>query len=209
MHTQIRIAHDRAQAILDTIRERHINLMVLEWTGENNSPGTVFDPIIDILIRKASCELVLVKLGQEKEAFPQTLDQDSTWLIPIAGGPNAKRAMELLPGLIQLYTRPRSPIIWLCQVFSPHKSNPNYEGLQVKATQLKQELERPVIPLPIRSQSVADAIVHLAEAESCDVVMLGVSREGLLVQVMQGNIPKIIAQQVKSTVILVRGQLDN
>ena len=66
-----------------------------------------------------------------------------------------------------------------------------------------------MIPLPIRSQSVADAIVHLAEAESCDVVMLGVSREGLLVQVMQGNIPKMIAQQVKSTVILVRGKLDN
>ncbi|MDJ0657853.1 MAG: chloride channel protein [Crocosphaera sp.] len=209
VHTQIRIAHDRAQAILDTIRERHIDLMVLEWTGDNHTPGTIFGPVIDVLIRKASCELVLVKLGQKKEAFPQTLDKDTTWLIPIAGGPNAKRAMELLPGLVQLYTRSRSPIIWLCQVFSPYKSNPNYQSLEVTAQRLKEDLERPVIPLPIRSQSVADAIVHLAEAESCDVVMLGVSREGLLVQVMQGNIPKMIAQQVKSTVILVRGKLDH
>ncbi len=39
--------------------------------------------------------------------------------------------------------------------------------------------------------------------------MLGVSREGLLVQVIQGNIPKMIAQQVNSTVILVRGKLDD
>ncbi|MGK7879980.1 MAG: chloride channel protein, partial [Crocosphaera sp.] len=209
VHTQIRIAHDRAQAILDTIRERHINLMVLEWNPNNHTAGTVFGPVIDILIRKATCELVIIKFGREQESYPHTLDQDTTWLIPVAGGPNAKRAMELLPGLTQLYTRPRSPIIWLCQVFSPNQPTPNYQSLEVKAQELKEQLERPVIPLPIRSQSVTDAIVHLAESESCDVVMLGVSREGLLTQVMQGNIPKNIAQQVKSTMILVRGKLDN
>ena len=146
---------------------------------------------------------------QEEESYPHTLDKDTTWLIPVAGGPNAKRAMELLPGLTQLYTRPRSPIIWLCHVFSPNQPTPDYKSLEAKAQQLKEQLERPVIPLPIRSQSVTDAIVHLAESESCDVVMLGVSREGLLTQVMQGNIPKNIAQQVKSTMILVRGKLDN
>ncbi|MDJ0583226.1 chloride channel protein [Crocosphaera sp.] len=209
VHTQIRVAHDRAQAILDTIRERHINLMVLEWNPNNKTPGSVFGPVIDILIRKATCELVIIKLGQEEESYPHSLDKDTTWLIPVAGGPNAKRAIELLPGLTQLYTRPRSPIIWLCQVFSPHQPTPDYQSLEAKAKQLKEELERPVIPLPIRSQSVTDAIVHLAESESCDVVMLGVSREGLLTQVMQGNIPKNIAQQVKSTMILVRGKLDN
>ena len=209
VHTQIRVAHDRAQAILDTIRERHINLIVLEWNPDKKTPGSVFGPVIDILIRRATCELVIVKLRKEKEAYPQTLDKDTTWLIPIAGGPNAKRAMELLPGLAQLYTRPRSPIIWLCQVFSPHKPTPDYQSLEAKAQQFKEQLERPVIPLPIRSQSDTDAIVHLAESESCDVVMLGVSKEGLLAQVMQGNIPKTIAQQVKSTMILVRGKLDN
>ncbi|MGB5770979.1 MAG: universal stress protein, partial [Crocosphaera sp.] len=209
VHTQIRIAHDIAQAILDTIRERHINLMVLEWKGNTQTPGAIFGPVVDILIRKAPCELVLVKLGQGTEAYPQELDKNATWLIPIAGGPNAKRALELLPGLTQLYNRSRSPIIWLCQVFSPDKPTPNYQSLEARAKLLKEKLDRPVIPLPIRSQSVADAIVHLASAEGCDVVMLGVSREGLLVQVIQGNIPKMIAQQVNSTVILVRGKLDD
>ncbi len=208
VHTQIRIAHDIAQAILDTIRERHINLMVLQWSGENHTPGTIFGPVIDILIRKATCELVLVKLGAYAEAFPQQLDKDATWLIPIAGGPNVQRAMELLPGLTRLYTKTTSPIIWLCQVFSPHQPTPNYQTLEAKAKLLQEELERPVIHVPIRSQSVANAIVHLAQSETCDVVILGVSREGLLGQVMQGNIPKMIAQQVKNTVILVRGKLE-
>ncbi|MEA5533451.1 chloride channel protein [Crocosphaera sp. XPORK-15E] len=208
VHTQIRVAHDIAQTILDTIRERHINLMILEWKGNTRTPGAVFGHVVDILIRKASCELVLVKLGKRKDAYPQELDKDATWLIPIAGGPNSKRALELLPGLTHLYTRSRSPIIWLCQVFSPAKSAPNYQHLEAIAKGLKEQIDRPVIPLPIRSQSVADAVVHLASAESCDVVMLGVSREGLLEQVIHGNIPKMIAQKVESTVILVRGSLE-
>ncbi|MEM8778937.1 MAG: chloride channel protein [Cyanobacteria bacterium P01_G01_bin.49] len=209
VHTQIRVAHDIAQAILETIRERHINLMVLEWKGNAHTPGAIFSSVIDMLIRKAPCELVLVKLGNRPNIYPQQLDKDATWLIPIAGGPNAKRAIELLPGLTDSYTRSRSPIIWLCQVFSPARPTPNYQSLEIAAERLKEKLDRPVIPLPIRSQSVADALVHLAAAESCDVVMLGVSREGLLEQVIHGNIPKMIAQQVESTVILVRGALDS
>ena len=207
VHTQVRVAHDIAQGILDTIRERHIKLMVMEWKGETGTPGAVFGQITDILIRKASCELVLVKWGNREENYPHNLNKDTTWLIPIAGGPNAQRALELLPGLTALYNRPRSPIIWLCKVFSPSGNLPDYQALEHNAQALKTTIGRPVIPLPVRSQSVADAVIHLAAAETCDVVMLGVSREGLLEQVIHGNIPKAIAKQVNSTVILVRGAL--
>ncbi len=209
VHTQIRVAHDIAQAILETIRDRHINLMVLEWTEDSRTPGAVFGNVVDFLIRKAPCELVLVKLGDRPDVYPYQLDKDATWLIPIAGGPNAQRAMELLPGLTGLYYRSRSPVIWLCKVFSPDGDFPDYQALEQTAQRLKHSLDRPVIPLPIRSQSVADAVVHLATAETCDVVMLGVSREGLLEQVIHGNIPKAIAKQVHSTVILVRGALND
>ncbi|WP_267383317.1 chloride channel protein [Cyanobacterium sp. uoEpiScrs1] len=207
VHTQIRVAHDISQAILETIRDRHINLMILEWTEDSRTPGAVFGHVVDFLIRKAPCELVLVKLGDNHDVYPHNLDKDATWLIPIAGGPNAQRAMELLPGLTGLYNRSRSPIIWLCKVFSPDGDFPQYQALEQTAQELKRTLERLVIPLPIRSQSVADAVVHLATAENCDVVMLGVSREGLLEQVMYGNLPKTIARQVRSTVILVRDAL--
>ncbi|ACK67404.1 Chloride channel core [Rippkaea orientalis PCC 8801] len=207
VHTQVRVAHDIAQGILDTIRERHINLMVMEWNGETGTPGAIFGHVVDLLIRKAPCELVLVKLGNREPSYPDSLNRDATWLIPIAGGPNAQRALELLPGLTGLYDRPRSPIIWLCKVFPPAGALPDYQVLEQTAQAVKDAVARPVIPLPIRSQSVADAVVHLAAAETCDVVMLGVSREGLLEQVIHGNIPKAIAKQVDSTVILVRGAL--
>jgi CIC family chloride channel protein len=208
VHTQIRIAHDTAQAILETIRDRHINLLILEWKGYTSTPGAVFGGIVDILIRKAPCEVMIVKWGTRQGYYPQKLDKDATWLVPMAGGPNAQRAIKLLPGLSSLYTNPRSPIIWLCKVYEPSSTLPDYQGLEHTAQSLKQQLDRPVIPLPIRSGSVSEAIIHLAKAETCDVVILGVSREGLLEQVLHGNIPKMIAKQIESTVILVRGALD-
>jgi hypothetical protein len=45
----------------------------------------------------------------------------------------------------------------------------------------------------------------LAHTQHYDVVVLGASREGLLQQVVHGNIPEAIARGVNSTVILVRG----
>jgi CIC family chloride channel protein len=47
----------------------------------------------------------------------------------------------------------------------------------------------------------------LAHTQHYDVVVLGASREGLLQQVVHGNIPEAIARGVNSTVILVRGAL--
>ena len=50
-------------------------------------------------------------------------------------------------------------------------------------------------------------MISLAESQHCDVILLGASREGLLQNVIHGNIPTMIASQVQSTVILVRGAL--
>jgi len=49
-----------------------------------------------------------------------------------------------------------------------------------------------------------EAVVDMAEKNQCDVIVLGASREGLLQQAIQGNIPESIARDSKCTVILVR-----
>jgi CIC family chloride channel protein len=50
---------------------------------------------------------------------------------------------------------------------------------------------------------VAAGVIELVKAEDFDIVILGASREGLLQQAIQGNIPEAIASGVNSTVILV------
>ncbi|MCY7393576.1 MAG: universal stress protein, partial [Leptolyngbyaceae cyanobacterium CAN_BIN12] len=47
-------------------------------------------------------------------------------------------------------------------------------------------------------------VVDMAQNDQCDVIVLGASREGLLQQAIQGNIPEAIARNCDCTVILVR-----
>jgi CIC family chloride channel protein len=210
VHTQIRASHDAAQAILETIKERHINLIFMGWRAESSSsPGRVFGNIVDTLIRQAPCELVLIKLGQtEEEQHDGTAIASCPlpvawkhWLVPIAGGPNSSYALELLPALANLAV---APTLKVTEVFPPTTLLPDTTRLEKAAYSLSNKLSCQVGTIPVRSYSVSDAVIHLAHAQQCDVVVLGASREGLLQQVVHGNIPEAIARGVNSTVILVR-----
>jgi CIC family chloride channel protein len=125
----------------------------------------------------------------------------------MAGGPNARRAIELLPGLIRLYHHPEALKIWLCQVHTPTTFHLDAREIEEAAEFLRSQVDSSILPICISSTSVSGAIIDLAESENCDVVMLGASREGLLQHVIHGNIPDAIAQGVNSTVIVVRDKL--
>jgi len=210
VHTQIRASHDVSQAILETIQERHINLILMGWKAEaTTSPGRIFGNVVDTLIRQAPCEVVLVKLGHRDEAQDDGTTVASCplpvawnrWLVPIAGGPNSSQALQLLPALATHSSQLR---IKVAQVFSPSLLLPDTKGLEQAAYFLSHQLSGNVTAIPIRATSVAEAMIDLAHADQCDVVVLGASREGLLQQVIHGNIPEAIARGVNSTVILVR-----
>jgi CIC family chloride channel protein len=205
VHTQIRVAQDAAGAILEVMAERHPNLLLMGWKGSTSTPGAIFGGVTDTLIRQAPGDLVLVKLGTSPRAYPHHLKGEATWLVPMAGGPNVQRAVELLPGLTELYEEPALPQIWLCKIYPPSAVMPDDREIERTARSIQQQLHKPAVSVPIRSQSVSEAVIRLAAAKNCDAVLLGASREGLLQQVIHGNIPEAIAQGVDSTVILVRG----
>lgn len=214
VHTQIRASHDTAQAILETLKERHISLILMGWKAEaSTSPGRVFGNIVDTLIRQAPCELVLVKLGHRDEVVADGTMVASCplpiawnrWLVPIAGGPNSSYALNLLPALASHSSKLTVNVV---QVFEPSAPFPQTTGLEKAAYLLNQQLSCEVTTLLVRSYSVSEAVIHLAHAQQCDVVVVGASREGLLQQVVNGNIPEAIARGVNSTVILVRRASD-
>jgi chloride channel protein, CIC family len=210
VHTQIRVAHDAAQAILETITERHINLILMGWKGSTSTPGRIFGDVVDTVIRQATCEVVLVKLGhKDADISPQTsTPQFNRWLVPMAGGPNARMAIKLLPALVTLGQDPK---IRLTRVFKPSELEPDMRVLEEAIRQLvrRRKLSSTVIAAPIEADSVSEGVINLVKAEGYDVVVLGASREGMLQQVMKGNIPEAIASGVDSTVILVRGAINN
>ncbi len=196
VHTQIRLAHDPAHAILETIKERHIDLVLMGWKGSTSTPGRIFGNVVDSLIRQAACEVLLVKL-QPNASF-------SRWLLPMAGGPNSQQALRLLPALLTLS---EAADVKVCQVFPQPPSLAELAPLQQTVQSLATQLSCSIEACPTWGHSVSEAIVRLAHHRACDVIMLGASREGLLQQAIKGNIPEAITSASACTVILVRGAI--
>jgi CIC family chloride channel protein len=212
IHTQIRTTHSVSQAVLETIQDCHIDMLLMGWKGSTSTPGRIFGDVVDTIIRQAACDVVLVKLGNahsvdatEAEKAPVHallhMMRLRRWLVPVAGGPNSQYAITLLPALVSLV---QNPDICLCQVFHPSDTTHNTRILEEDATFLKQQLQKSVTTIAVCAPSVSEAVVDMVQKNQCDIVVLGASREGLLQQAIHGNIPEAIARNSKCTVILVR-----
>ncbi|WP_026735390.1 chloride channel protein [Fischerella sp. PCC 9605] len=238
VHTQIRVAHDIAHAVLETIKERHIDLILMGWKGNTSTPGRIFGDVVDTVIRQATCEMVLVKLGNSQESIvnsqkspllplfptpplshsltppllhsptPLPPPQFNRWLVLMAGGPNARAAIKLLPALVTLGNDPK---IRLTRVFKPSELEPDMRVLQeaIRTLMRRRNLSSTVVAAPVQADSVIEGVINLVKTERYDVVVLGASRESMLQQAVKGNIPEAIASGVDSTVILVRGAINN
>ncbi|MGB5713439.1 MAG: CBS domain-containing protein, partial [Waterburya sp.] len=202
IHTQIRVATDVTEAILETITREHIDLLLMGWKGKISGRSAIFGNVVDSLIQQAPCDLMLVKLGSTPHAFPQQLRLRHKWLIPTTGGDRIKKLLTILPALANLSHIP--PKIQLCQVSSPDQSASFSVDFQEAATMLKNDLNFSIIPLLIPAYSVSKAIIELTQRKKYGLVVLGASNEGLLQNVVRGNIPEEIARHANSTVIIFR-----
>lgn len=194
VHTQIRVAHDIAHTVLDVIKDRHIDLTLMGWKGGTATPERVFGNVVDTIIRQATCEVVLIRLGEAMNF--------NRWLIPVAGGPNALQAVQLVPALA---TIGHNTEVVVCQVFPPdQKMTQRTEGM-IRAIQvLRPAIDSRIMPLCLVGTSVADTLLQVARRYQTDVILMGATRDSLLQQVIQGNIPEAVARRSHCTVILVR-----
>ena len=212
VHTQIRVAHDVANATLETIRERNIDTVLMGWKGSTDTPGRIFGNVIDTLIRQATCEVLLVKLG--KDISKKIHNNSSTHinfkrcLVPMAGGPNSKIALKLLPSLVASSNKLE---ICLTQVFPPSETQPDMKVLRAAMEKLvaSEKSSNRIKAIPIKAESVVEGVIDLVKTGGFDVVVLGASREGMLQQAIKGNIPEAIASGVDCTVILLRQEIQS
>ncbi|BAZ46507.1 chloride channel core [Chondrocystis sp. NIES-4102] len=203
IHAQIRIATDIGEAILETIVSEHINLLLMGWKGETSGIESIFGNVVDSLIKQAGCDLILVKLGKSPHAFPKQLQfKEHQWLIPTTGGDRIKKLLNVLPALAQLYSTP--PQLQLCQIYDPDQSQPPNSDFQAAFDLVLEQIKLPMTSLLIAHPSVSDAIIKLTKKKKYDLVILGASNQGLLRNVVKGNITEAIARYADSTVIIFR-----
>ncbi|NJL85432.1 MAG: universal stress protein [Leptolyngbyaceae cyanobacterium SM1_1_3] len=197
VHTQVRVAHEVAHTLLEIVKERHINLILMEWQRRTNTPDRILGTVVDTIVRQAPCHVVVFRPGRSKHF--------DRWLLPLAGGPNAQKALQLLPALATL----GKPQVYLCHISTPQedRSYDSLPQLRQAARKLKSQLNAAVETVTLQNDSIATAIAQLARIHHSDVILLGASREGLLSHVLKGNIPIEIAQYSDCHILLVRRAL--
>ena len=201
VHTQVRIANDVSEAILETISREHIDLLLMGWKGKTSGIESIFGNVVDSLIKEAPCNLMLVKLGQSAYAFPKLTRQQSQWLIPTTGGDRINKLLDIVPPLSNLYVP--APKIHLCRVH-PFQAQPRNQDFVRATALLKNKTNLVIEPRLIPSYSVSKAIIERTKSKQYSLVILGASNEGLLQNVVKGNIPEAIARKANTTVIIFR-----
>lgn len=215
VHCKIISTHHRSGILLEIIKERHINMVLMGWKQSQTGQDFIFSHLIDNLINRATCELILVKLGSN--SYPLMSDEITnghgkkslindkpTVLIPMAGGPNALEGLKLLPALLKVYEKGNLPNIYLTKVFQNFQTKTKCRDVDLAVDKLRNSLKTAVNPLYICSSSVVDAITDVSNSLPCDLVILGASRDSLLKRAIHGNIPEAIASKLNTTVIIIR-----
>lgn len=194
LHTQIRVAHDVAPALLSVIKARHIDLLLMGWRRRTTTPGRVLGSIADTLLRQAPCPVVIVRPGESMAL--------NRWLVPTAGGPNSQLAMTLLPALLRLSPE---PMVHLCAIAPTDRDRPEVQDRLAEINQtLTAQLGTGLKSRLMTSPHIATAIVRLADRYRSDVIIMGTSRESLFSHVLNGNIPLAVSDACTRTIILVQ-----
>jgi nucleotide-binding universal stress UspA family protein len=175
-----------------------MDLMIMGWPGETDSPHRAFGSIIDLVAVNPPCDLAVVRFRKRQE--PRRI------LVPTAGGANTRLVINLAIDQARRFAERtgESPVVTLLYVCVPARACPEvqargYELLRNLASGYDYPLEVKVTP----ADDVVDGIVD--ESAQHDLVVIGATAERMFDQVLFGTVPERVAQRASVTVMMVKG----
>jgi nucleotide-binding universal stress UspA family protein len=186
--TIISYCRNVARGIVNAVREKKIDMLIVGWYGRSRTYGFSFGSTIDPIIERSPCNVVVLK-GGGNQKFKRIL-------VPVAGGPNGGFALEIASmlaekeeGAITAFTvvtdQEKFDIVGFV---SEHK-----ERLQVPSEHIAMKA--------VNATNVVDAI--LKEAEEYDLVVIGCTRKPRIYQVTRESIPETIARRCPQPLVMV------
>ena len=196
VRTMLRLGRDTANSLISAARERETNLMLLGWPGYTYSRGQAFGTVIDLLSKNPPCDLAVVRLRRTE--LPQSI------LVPIAGGPNARLALELAiteADAIEQRTGKRPEVVALNLI----AANSDDVAREQRRLTLLADLDVEGWPLELRIVPTDDIVQGiLNEANGFEQIIIGASEERMLEQSLFGSIPQRVAEEALTTVVMVK-----
>lgn len=192
IQTMTRVAREVTQGILDTANEENADQILLGWSGTSSTFGTTMGPVIDPLIQKSTCDVLVVK-GEEWRDIHHIL-------VPTAGGPNASSAAQLAATFSRVYDARVTGVYVQIGQATNARMRENEEVVQKTLQDF--EYSHPPQYKVVVADNVIDGI--LQEAKDYDLMFIGASEERLFDQFAFGSIPQSIASQVQTTAVMVK-----
>ncbi len=194
----VRVSHDAAHAILNTIRQNESDAVIVGWRGSwSNRRNVVFGSTVDDVITNADCDVYVEKIG------PRADGQVDSILLPTAGGPHAHLAAETARAI----SHATGAVTRVIYVIDPRADAEERE----RATALLEAAaatfeDTPVETLLVENADVVEGIV--TEAKNHDLTIIGATREGFFQRLLFGAVPEAIGQRIPTTVIMTKRKLD-
>ena len=191
MVSDIRVAHRVDEGILSAVSDEHADLLVIGWKGFTTTRERIFGEVLDRVVNRATADVAVVKL-QDQARFDRIL-------LPTAGGPHTRFAVELLEPIVAAY----GSRVTACSVI-PEDADAERESEAMGWIDqtLKNANLGDVECRAIRSRSVPAGIVR-AGAEF-DLIVMGSADTGLFQQLLFGEVPDRVGRFAKTSVMLVK-----
>ncbi len=196
VHTQIRLAYDQSEVILEVIKTCHINLMLMDWKGSTKTVGRNFSRVMDKVVRHAECDVMLIKANRETKF--------DRWLIPRGTRFKSESVMQLILTLTRLSYK---PVISLYQIPDADQIESNEIALDSSIRTLQERLKVEVVIAPVykslNTSSTAQSILEYAEKDQSDIIILEASRKDILQNGIYSSISATISSSSSQTVIVL------
>ncbi|WP_255197099.1 universal stress protein [Halorarius litoreus] len=194
----IRIGHNAAAAILNTIIQHDSDAVVVGWKGRRtHRRDAVLGSNVDRIVTEAGGDVFVEKIGMDADGVVDPI------LLPTAGGPHAALAIETAAAIAGETGATLHPVY----VRAP--------GASEEAREYAQEMldtARDSVPgvdcetILLEDDDVVGALV--AESANHDLTIIGATREGVFQKFLFGTIPETVAERAGSTVIMTKRSLD-
>ncbi|MCG8347456.1 MAG: DUF389 domain-containing protein [Chloroflexales bacterium] len=188
----VRIARSPVDGLLSAAEEEKVDMIVLGWEGEHAHEAFDLGPLLDPIVRAATCDVVVIR-GK----LPVRMQRI---LIPTAGSPNTVAAMKLAQDLVDAET---GKVVALNLAESTPSSNGSAQNKREFEEMLKKLGGEP--PIELRVLPLEDVKAQIVrEARDFDVLVLGASRGGALDQAIFGGLPVETARAAPGPTLLVK-----
>jgi nucleotide-binding universal stress UspA family protein len=184
----IRVSHQIYQGILDSVLENRGNLLIL-GSGEVRPRGRIVGNVLDPLLQEVPCDIGIMKVRGEGKI--------KKILVPTAGGPNAKLALEW-GSWVAKQNKGELTLLHVIREEREKESAEERLAETKKGAGGESEMIRSKLVL---SKNVLRAIE--VEAKDHDLVLVGATRRNLWHRIGFGSIPEKLTRSCPVSVLVI------